>query len=250
MRLYRERRRLSVRELDSLALSAKSDPSVRESLIRQQEYYILKCASKACHRYITRSDDEWSVSLLAFSQAIDSYDLNKGSFLSFTELVIKRRLIDYSKSLMKYNSEILIDPVLFETEPEEDSEDIQIRTEVAEQVSRQESEDLKLEIDAANQVFSDYGFSFFDLAECSPHAAKTKKACAKAVNYILNNPLLVNDLHNSRQLSLKILEKNTKIPRKILERHRKYIIAAIELLSGEYPNLAEYLRYIREEKDV
>jgi RNA polymerase sigma factor len=45
-----------------------------------------------------------------------------------------------------------------------------------------------------------------------------------------------------------MIEKNTNVPRKILERHRKYIIAAIEILSGEYPYLADYLRYIREER--
>jgi RNA polymerase sigma factor len=45
-----------------------------------------------------------------------------------------------------------------------------------------------------------------------------------------------------------MIEKNTHVPRKILERHRKYIIAAIEILSGEYPYLADYLRYIREER--
>jgi RNA polymerase sigma factor len=46
-----------------------------------------------------------------------------------------------------------------------------------------------------------------------------------------------------------MIEKNSQVPRKILERHRKYIVAAIEILSGEYPYLAEYLRYIREEKE-
>lgn len=239
-----------MRELDSLAITAKADPGIREKLIRQQEFYILKCASKVSHRFITKSDDEWSVSLLAFSQAIDSYDLNKGSFLSFTQLVIKRRLIDYMKSQGKYNAEVSIDPILFDTEPEEECEDVQIHMAVAARVIRQEPNDLKYEIEAANCVFSDYGFSFFDLAECSPHATKTKKACAKAINYILQNPLIINDLHSSRQLSLKTIEKNTLIPRKILERHRKYIIAAIEILSGEYPYLAEYMRYIREEKDL
>lgn len=239
-----------MRELDSLAITAKADPTAREELIRQQEFYILKCASKVSHRYITKSDDEWSVSLLAFSQAIDGYDQNKGSFLSFTDLVIKRRLIDYTKSQGKYNAEVSIDPILFDTEPEEESDDVQIRMAVADQVSKQDSNDLKCEIEAANHAFSDYGFSFFDLADCSPHAAKTKKACAKAVNYILQNPLIINDLHSTRQLSLKIIENNTHIPRKILERHRKYIIAAIEILSGEYPYLAEYMRYIREEKDL
>jgi RNA polymerase sigma factor len=238
----------SLRELDTLILNAKADPSVREKLIKQHEFYILKCASKVSHRYITKSDDEWSVSLMAFSSAVDSYELNKGSFLSFAELVIKRRLIDYMKSQGKYKTEVTVDPIVFDTEPEEEGEDAAIRMAVANQVSKQDRGDLKLEIEEANKTFSKYGFSFFDLSECSPRAGKTKNACAKAVNYVLLNPLLITDLRNTKQLSLKVIENNTHVPRKILERHRKYIIAAIEILSGEYPYLAEYLRYVREEK--
>ena len=237
-----------MRELDSYVLEAKSNPSVLETLIKQQEHYILKCASKTCHRYITKSDDEWSIALMAFTQAVQSYDHTKGSFLSFTDLVIKRRLIDYIKSQTKFSSEVTVDPIAFDTEPEEDAPDAPIRIAVAEQVSKQDNNDLKYEIEAANTKFSEYGFSFFDLSECSPHAAKTKKACAEAVNYMLGNELLVKELRATKQLPLKIIEKNTRVPRKILERHRKYIIAAIEILSGEYPYLTDYLRYIREER--
>lgn len=236
-----------MKDLDFLALEAKESPSVLEQLIKQHEFYILKCASKACHRYITKSDDEWSISLLAFHQAVENYKLEKGSFLSFAALVINRRLIDHLKSQGKYRSEVFVDPIVFDAPPDDEEVDVSIRMAVAEQVSKQDRGDLKLEIEAANVTFSEYSFSFFELTECSPHAGKTKRACAKAVNYILHNPILISDLRNTKQLPLKTIEKNTRIPRKILERHRKYIIAAIEILSGEYPYLAEYLRYIREE---
>ncbi len=236
-----------MRELDTLAVQAKSDVTIQEKLIKQQEFYILKCASKVCHRYITKSDDEWSISMMAFSQAINSYHLDKGSFLTFAELVIKRRVIDYLKSQNKYQSEVSVDPFVFDVPSEEDADNVQIRIAVADQVSKQGNDDIKLEIEEANHVLSTYGFSFFDLALCSPHAAKTKKACAAAVKYMLQNPILISELKDSKQLSLKLIEKNTHVPRKVLERHRKYIIAAIEILSGGYPYLADYLRYIREE---
>ncbi len=236
-----------MRELDQLVIRAKTDQSVLEELIRKNEFYILKNASKVTGRYITKSDDEWSIALLAYNQAIQSYELSKGSFLSFAELVIKRRLIDFIRSQGKYLSEISVDPILFDTEPEEDEEDPSLRLAVAEQVSRQETGDLKLEIAAANIVFDGYGFSFLDLSGCSPQAKKTRAACAKAVNYMLHSPLLVTELRSTKQFPIKTVEKNAKVPRKILERHRKYIIAAIELLSGDYPQLADYLKYIREE---
>jgi RNA polymerase sigma factor len=232
-----------------MVISAKLDSQIREKLLKQHEFYILKCASRSCHRFITKSDDEWSISLLAFSQAIDSYELEKGSFLKFADLVIKRRLIDYSKSQQKYSVETSVDPITFDTEPEEDTDDLSMRMAVAEKVSHQDNGNLKLEIEEASNLFKAYGFTFFDLSECSPRAEKTRRSCAKAINFMMQSPMLVSEMKSAKQLPLKMIEKNTDTPRKILERHRKYIIAAIEILSGEYPNLAEYMRYIREERD-
>ena len=237
-----------MRELDILAIRAKTDQSVLEELIRKNEFYILKHASKVTGRYITKGDDEWSIALVAYNEAVESYESGKGSFVSFAELVIRRRLIDYIRGQGKYQPEVSVDPILFDTEPEEEDEAPSLRIAVAEQVSRQEQGDLKQEIAAANGVFALYGFSFFDLTSCSPQAGKTKTACAKAVNYMLHNPMLIAELQHTKLLPMKIIEKNAKVPRKILDRHRKYIIAAIELLSGEYPNLEEYLKYIREEE--
>ncbi len=236
-----------MRQIDSQAIAAKNDKSILEKLVSEQESAMLRYASRITGRYISKSDDEWSITLLAFTQAIDSYDFDKGNFISFYRLLIKRRLIDYHRNQSKFNQELTVDPILFDTEPEEEDDDISIRLAVSNQVSKQESSDLKLEIETANQAFSNYGFSFFDLTNCSPHAKKTKSSCAKAVNYMMDNPLLIKELHTTKQLPIKIIEKNTKVPRKTLDRHRKYIIAAIELLSGEYPNLAEYLQYIRKE---
>ena len=236
-----------MREFDALAMQAKSDPKFLENFIRQNEYYILKCASKTSHRYISKSDDEWSIALHAFHQAIRDYSADKGSFHSFAELVIRRRLIDYGKGQGKYAFEISVDPIIFDTDSEETTENLALRLAVAEQVSKENGNDIRLEIEDITQHFSQYGFSFFDLTKCSPKAAKTKTACAKAVNYILKNPILITEIKSTKLLPIKIIEKNVQVPRKILERHRKYIIAAIEILSGEYPKLAEYLRYIREE---
>ena len=234
-----------MRELVSLVMSAKSNQQALEKLVGQNETAILRCASKITHRYITKSDDEWSVALLAFTEAVESYDLNRGSFHKFAELVMKRRLIDYIRSQVKFSPELNVDPVVFDTEPEKEDENLSIKLAVAEQVARQDNNDLKYEIEAADKCFLSYGFTFFDLSECSPHAGKTKRVCAKAVQYIMKNPVLLSDLQASKQLPLKMIENNCKVPRKILERHRKYIIAAVEILHGEYPNLAEYLRYIR-----
>jgi len=90
-------------------------------------------------------------------------------------------------------------------------------------------------LDTISQVLAAYGFSFMDLADCSPKAQKTKAACAKAVSFLLARPMLKAEMRNSKQVPIKIVEKNTGLPRKIIERHCKYIIAVVEILNGDYP---------------
>jgi RNA polymerase sigma factor len=236
-----------LRELDHMVVEATTNPYLLNQLISQNEFFIIKCASTVTNRYITKSDDEWSIALLAFHEAVSNYQLEKGNFYSFAELVIKRRLIDYVRSSKKHHNEISVDPTVFDTEPEEDATDMAVHLAVAEKVSKTTGNSIKYEIEAVNEILSKYGFTFFDLTDCSPHAKKTKSACAKAVSFLFQNSMLINEMKSTKLLPLKIIEKNAKIPRKILERHRKYIIAAVEILSGDYPELAEYLWYIREE---
>lgn len=233
-------------DINLLAIDAKNDESSMNILITKYENFILKCASAACRSYISKSDDEWSIALAAFTEAVKSYSSEKGSFLNFAELVIRRRIIDYIRSKSRYAPEMLVKPSLFESEMEEE-EDYLLQSEIAKKVSVVQDNSLKMEIYLINEVFSGYGFSFMDLSDCSPKADKTKRSCAKAVAYMIKNPILISEMQIKRQLPLNIIENNTKVPRKLLERHRKYIIAAVEIISGDYPNLAGYMRYIREE---
>ncbi len=233
-------------ELDILAVNAKDDENSMNKLITQYENFILKCASAAARSYISKSDDEWSIALAAFTEAVKSYSSEKGSFLNFAELVIRRRIIDYIRSKSRYAPEILVKPSLFESDAEEE-DDYPMQSEIAKKVSAEADNSLKMEIFLINEIFLGYGFSFMDLAACSPKAHKTKRSCAKVVAFMLNNPILISEMKVKRQLPLNLIEKSTKVPRKLLERHRKYIIAAVEIMSGDYPYLAGYMRYIREE---
>lgn len=233
-------------EIDIMAVNAKNDENLMNELIAQYENFILKCASAAARKYISKSDDEWSVALAAFTEAVKKYSSEKGSFLNFSALVIRRRIIDHIRSKSRYASEILVKPSLFDSEIEEE-EDYLIQSEIAKNVSKEEDNSLKMEIYLINEVFSDYGFSFMDLADCSPKAEKTKKSCARVVAYMIKNPILISEMKIKKQLPLNLIEKNTKVPRKLLERHRKYIVAAVEIMSGDYPHLTGYMRYIREE---
>jgi RNA polymerase sigma-I factor len=233
-----------MRDIDEKAIKAQNDEIYLEQFINEYEVFILHTAHKGSGKYITKRDDQWSVSLSAFHEAIRAYDYNKGAFLSFAETVIKRRLYDYMRKQARHDCEILVDT--YSVEGEMDETDYSVKREVMEKTATEQSNDAKGEIESITQTLNEYGISFMDLAEVSPKAEKTKTVCAKAIIYLYQNSVLLNEMRRSRNLPLKIIEKNSELPRKVLERHRKYIIAGAEIISGDYPILSEYLRFVRE----
>ena len=100
--------------INSLAAAASGSDSAREAFIHQQEQMILNTASRASYCYVTKSDDEWSVALSAFSEAIDKYDLSRGDFIPFSQILIKRALIDYHRREAPFLTEISTSPFVLE----------------------------------------------------------------------------------------------------------------------------------------
>jgi len=233
--------------IDEKAILAANDDKLFSEFVHDQKHFIINCSYRATHKYITQSDDEWSIALIAFTQAVKSYNREKGSFLPYAELIIRRNLIDHYRSTKKFNPELSVNPSIFESNPEDEDTDTGIKIEVSAKLSKQTDTTIKDEIEAANAVFKKFGFSFYALTSCSPKSAKTKEACKQAVLYVLDNPLVKNEIYQSKKLPLKLIQKNTNLPRKLLDHHRRYILAAIEILSGEYPMLAEYMSFIRKE---
>lgn len=231
------------------ALLAKQDERELEKLIRSNRRFILGCAYRATHRFITESDDEWSVALIAFHEAVQSYELEKGSFKQFAALVIRRRLMDEFGKNARRKHEISADMSGGGLDDNEEPSIIQLEVQrhISEEAIRRQEEETSVrdEIDAVGQTLGRYGISFFDLAECSPKAQKTKNACALVIRALIGDDELMRQLQSSGALPIKKICELTGVPRKIPENHRKYIIAAAEILYGDYPQLAEYLRYVK-----
>ena len=232
--------------MNRLAMAAAADERKREELIRGHEQTILRTASSACHRYVNKSDDEWSIALCAFSKAVDVYTAEKGDFLPFAQMLIKRDLIDYYRSQKNTLREVIVAPHVLEGggEPEEDPSGVYLA--VAKNSQEASDRSLRDEILAANELLSDYGFRFFDLTECSPQQDKTRKECAVAIRFMLTDSTLFAALEKTRKLPIKALAAASGVSRKTLDRYRKYIIMAVLILDGDYPQLAEYLKYVKE----
>ncbi len=233
--------------VNDAALRAKEDERVREELIRTHEQTILRTAAAVNRHYVDKSDDEWSVALCAFSHAIDIYDGSKGDFLPFAQMLIRRELVDAYRQEARHAGELSVAPEVFDgsAEPDEDDKSVYLAV-VRESVAASERS-LHDEIVAANAMLTEYGFRFFDLTECSPQQEKTRRECATAVRGLLKDPpLLVSLLRQNHKLPMTELYRLSGVSRKTLDRYRKYIIMAALILSDDYPQLAAYLKFVKE----
>ena len=232
------------------ALEAKTDPRAFDRLVEGRRQWLLGLCGQTAHRYVTDSDDEWSISLMALDEAVKGYDEGKGDFLAFASVVVRRRVTDWLRTEGRHSQEVTVGA--FDEEPEEpDAAQLQTQTKLAgaamERESRQDTADrAREEIAAMQSILKEYGFSFFDLAESSPKAEKTKKSCGTAIRCLIASVVMMAKMRLSRLLPMKELTAESGVARKILDRHRRYIIAGAEILDGDFPILAGYLRFVKE----
>ena len=66
-------------------IQAQNDTSAMNQFIEENRKFIKACAYHAVHHFVNESDDEWSVALIAFHEAVQSYDESKGDFRAFAQ---------------------------------------------------------------------------------------------------------------------------------------------------------------------
>ncbi len=107
------------KQLEQLAIEIQSgNEELLNNVLHSYKPFIKKTVSSVCKRYISESDDEFSIGLMAFHDAIMKFEYSKGSsLLSFSEVIIKRRVIDFIRQNSRHQS-ISFDHVM-ETDSEE-----------------------------------------------------------------------------------------------------------------------------------
>ena len=211
----------------------RKNVSLRNEFIKEYTGFILSSASKAAGRYISREDDEYSTALIAFNEAIDRYEKDRGSFLSFAAVVIRSRIIDEARKRH------------METVPfsELDSEDEDGQVQSFDPVGAPDVvSEAQLELALLKEKLLSYDISFFELPKFTPKSRKTKRETFKVIECISESEELRNSLAETGKIPVGAVIERVGASRKLMERHRKYIIAAVIILSGDYPTAAEYIK--------
>ena len=189
-------------------------------------------------------DDELSIAMIAFHEAIGGYAKHRGSFLKYASMLIRSRLIDYARKERRHRQTVSLDAPaageesasLGETLPEERDypEESAHR-----QATRQEIEELSRQMES-------FGVSLSDVADNCPKQQRTLQACRKALAYARENSWLLEELVHGKKLPLAKLSDGSGVERKTLERHRKYLVALLLIYTNGYEIIRGHLAQVME----
>ncbi|MED3574548.1 RNA polymerase sigma factor SigI [Cytobacillus praedii] len=233
---------------EAIHLIQQGDAALQNEIIDSYKPFIAKTVSSVCKRYIHESDDEFSIGLIAFNEAIQKFSSEKGSSLiSFAEVLIKRRVIDYIRQQAKYQ-DLSVDFTYGFIDDEEQQAGMIVENERSlDEFKKKTEEELRREeIIRFTAFLREFELSFQDLLEQSPKHADARKNAMIVAKKLTENEELKQILLDKKRLPIKKLEKEVSISRKTIERNRKYIIAIALVLIGDYIYLKDYIKGVLE----
>lgn len=207
--------------LEDRVKKARGNNDHTSALISEFKPFIASVAQKRVGRYLHYGkDEELSIGLMAFEEAIDSFKPGKGKFLSFVRMVISMRLIDYYRKCDREASSTIGDD-------EEDAELAWDRKSIEQYQADGDSEDMKAEVIGYSAALLKWGISLDELVKVSPRREELKKLYQDIAGRIAGNKGLLDSLMKTGRLPIKEIGKEIEIHRKKLERGRIYIIAMV-----------------------
>ncbi len=233
-------------QIISQVYAAKENMQAADDLIRAYIPFIKKEASGFLSRICTEQDDEFSIALMAFHEAILGYEKKKGAFLPYAALTIRSRLIDYCRKESRHQGTLSLSD-------KHDEEDAPLQDKLADPKDAYE-ESISLaatrqEIAELTTVMTSFGISLTDVALNSPKQDRTLQACARAVRFAAANRELLEELLHTKKLPLSKLAAGAGIEKKTLERHRKYVLAMLLIQTTGYEIIRGHIRHVLKGKE-
>ena len=212
-------------------LNVNKSTSVNE-LIEKHMPFIIKSISDVTGRYVScENDEELSVGLLGFHEAIERYDNEKGHFLSFAKLVIGSRIKNYLKGENKHQHSSLEELV---------DKGLEIKDEYLEQ--KEDNSILVEEITRLKTEISFFGFSLEDLVEEAPKQQATRKNAISLSEEISKDEEFTSFMYVKKRLPIKRIVLKFSVTEKVIKRSKKFIISVVIIIDKNLSALKNWIR--------
>jgi RNA polymerase sigma factor len=228
-----KRKKVSIAIEDRLRKIKDGDNGERENFIKEYTPFIVKSITKVTNRYIEiENDDEFSIGLEAFNEALDKYEFSKGSFIRYAETVIRNRIIDFHRKTRKSNNIISIDNLnLMEIGIEDKSKSSNFA----------QIYDIKEQILRLKDTLKTFNITLEELVEESPKHMDTRLNSIYIAKSIVENEDIKKELYRKKMLPAKKIIDTIGVSKKVLKGNRKFIIATALIIDSELDLLIDYI---------
>ena len=216
--------------------AAKTDPEAADALIGQYMGFIRSETVKFIHAAPEDGhEDELSIAMLAFYEAVLSYEKHRGAFLPYAARAIKNRLIDHYRTERRHGNVISLHAPA--GGDEESGHLLDALPDHRDEIGAYEQR----EIQEFGAQLARFGLSFSDVADNCPRQDRTLAACRRVLDYARANPELLNKVAETGKLPMNELALGSGTERKTLERHRKYLVAILLAFTNGYEIIRGHL---------
>lgn len=204
------------------------EPLVREDFLQESQPFIRHVTNQVCHRILDWGrDEELSEALIAFNEAIEHYEEDRGvPFLAYARLLIKRRLIDYYRR-RKSREALPLDQ-------EEVGQAVEIHLGLHEFREREQNQERAQEVREFAKALALYNLNFNDLVEVSPKHRDTRETLLRVSRILANDAELWSQVEKKKKIPMQALSLKSQVHPKVLERGRKFILAVSVLMANQH----------------
>lgn len=224
-----------------VARARNGDAQARENLIRDYTPFILKTASASVKRFlVVGQDEEVSVALQAFDEALMAYTSPKPGFVAFAATVIRRRLIDYFRKEKRRHE------APFSSLVSDDDDDwTESLGAIESSPDWEKALERRDEMNHWRELLRQYGLSLDKVVKRTPKHADSRERAIKLAVLVSQTEELHEIFVKDRRLPIndmiRILGDELEVSKKTIERQREYITAIAVMLSYDFPTLQEFL---------
>lgn len=224
-----------------MVYKAKKDTSAADELIAQYMNFIRSETVKFTHCIPSEGkDDELSIAMFAFYEAVQGYERGRGTFLTYAAASIRNRLIDYARREERHKGIISYDTTIGEEEGGQPLLDVLAGGEdgmkewTVREATKEELEEFRMNL-------LEYGLTLSEVADNCPKQDRTLDACHKVLKAAKEQPELLDRLVKNKRLPMAELAAVSGVPRKTMERHRNYLVAILLAYTNGYEIIRGHL---------
>ena len=226
--------------LNQRAIAAKTSESEAKILIEEFMPFLRGRVAKYSVRYDEHlREDLLSSAMMAFYEAVQNYEAEKGHFFPFANRVVCARIID---SIRKIDRHVGRTVSLSDDDEQQLAESTAINViSMRRYEADRRRERLSEEIEQFMSEAASWGITMDALVKGSPKHRELRNTYEDILSTVTESPDIMQTIHVKRYFPIKAISKITGLPQKKLERARIYILASLIIKTGDYELLSEYV---------